>query len=170
MSRNIKVNILSGFTLVELLVSVAIIGIISMISIQMLYDGVTLRSKQYSLETSSESVRVFLKQISKAIVESKDVEVPTSDKILITGENICQTFSYDGVGKKILYSKVESVECAEIGSQPIMDPEIEIIDLSFSPIGDSLSVVNIEIEGVYKDSLGEHPINYKTSVSPRMTE
>ena len=159
----------NGFTLVELLVAVAILGIISTISVQMLYDGVTLRAKQYSLETSSESIRMFVKQISTAIIGSENISISEDhSKIDITREDDCETYAF--ADQTIKYSKTTGDTCTPPDSVVpyLLNEEISISNLSFSSEGDPPRVVNIYLEGVYKDSLGDHPIKYMTSVTPRI--
>lgn len=166
--RGIKTN-KNGFTLVELLVAVAILGIISTISVQMLYDGVTLRAKQYSLETSSESIRTFVKQISTSIIGSKNISISADhSKIYITGEEVCETYAF--ADQTIKYSNMTGDTCTPPESVVpyLLNEEITISDLSFFSEGDPPRVVNIYLEGVYKDSLGDHPIKYMTSVTPRI--
>lgn len=151
--------------------AVAIIAVISIVSVQTLYDGVAIRAKQYSLETSSESSRIFLKKITKAIIEAGNISVSADNhEIEIVDENMCRMYVFDSANKRILYSETMGQICTPpvAGSKGIMDDEIEITKLTFSPAGESVTFIDLEIDGIFKDSLGNHPIRYKTSITPRM--
>jgi prepilin-type N-terminal cleavage/methylation domain-containing protein len=75
-----KIIKVSGFTLVELLVSVTILGLTSIIAVQSLYDSLSIRSKQQTIENSSDSFRIVVRLITNAVVEAKSVDISSGLK------------------------------------------------------------------------------------------
>lgn len=169
-SRGFKQGSNKGFTLIELLVAIAIVGIISIISIQSLYNAVTIRSKQYSIEDSSDDFRSLIKIITKEVVEGRNIKIPNSHQIMITGDGSCTTVSIEV--QTVKYLQV-STPCTPptVGLTNILGSNftIDTVKSYFSPVSDPARVVSIYIEGVYKNSLGEHPFKYQTTVTPRIS-
>ena len=159
-----------GFTLVELLVAIGIIGIISVISTQLLWNTVTTRAKQESIEVSSENFRTFIKYLTNSIQEAGSINIPNSSTIEIKGK-ICRT----------IHLKADKIEEAQSFAANCLPPDtsasylrvtpvgVELDTYTFSPTGLNPDSVTITIIGIYRDSLGEHPINFVTSVTPRIT-
>ncbi|MDP3955471.1 MAG: prepilin-type N-terminal cleavage/methylation domain-containing protein, partial [bacterium] len=113
MLQNIKKN--HGFTLIELLVAVTIMGAISAVSVKLLYDTVSVRSKQYSIENSADSVRLILSTMSSTIQSGQNITFPSANSIKIMGytdktTNItpCWQFQYNSTKKTIEQIKDET--------------------------------------------------------------
>lgn len=178
MSPSIKKTSL-GFSLIELLVATAILGSISLVGVQFLWDTLTTRSKQYSIEGSADNFRLLVSTLTKAIQSAKSVSVPESSKIEIKSnievtDEPCRTIrlnSTDGVIEQAIDDSLPTCTPPDDSQpfRPLTKEEINIQSLEFSPLGDSLQVVTIKIEGTYKDNLGEHPISFNTTVAPRTT-
>lgn len=162
----------SGFTLVELLVATAILGIISVIGVQLLWDTITTFSKQNSIEASSENLRTFIDNFTNDIQEAKSISVPNSNTIEITG-NICRTIKYNPTQKWIEEAQDKSIPCTPPDSTALFikvtQEEIVINRFEISPTGLLPETVFFQIEGFYKDSLGQHPIKFSSNVTPRVT-
>ncbi|MFH1971261.1 MAG: prepilin-type N-terminal cleavage/methylation domain-containing protein [Patescibacteria group bacterium] len=165
--KNIK-----GFTLVELLVATAIIGVVAVIGVQILWDTLSLSSKQNSIESSSENFRIFISSFTNSIQEAKNISILNSNTIQITGD-ICKTIKLNTAKKWIEEAQDKSVPCTPppltSSFNQITQDQILINKFELSPIGPLLNTVFVQIEGVFKDSLGEHPINFSSSVTPRVT-
>lgn len=158
----------SGFTLVELLVSVAILGLIAVISVQSLYDSLSIRSKQQMIEESSDSVRLMIRLITTAVVQGKKVEVSSDGKqIKIVGELFCTTIKPDESEKAILLSTVPCDPPTADNFENISGDNVEISTFIASPTGTDVDIVNLTIEGKSFDSMGEHKVKYQTSITPR---
>src|SRR3990167_2762375 len=56
-----------GFTLVELLITIGILSILSMLSVRLLWDTLSIRSKQYAIEYSSDDFRLAISGMTNAI-------------------------------------------------------------------------------------------------------
>ena len=158
-----------GFTLVELLVAIAIIGIISIVGVRILYDVVSIRAKQQTIEDSSDSFRVLARLITKSVMESQSVSVPNSHELRIIGEDHCQTIRYDPVTGSILHSKITN-PCTppDAGLIKLTSDDLVITNCNLSPTGVSVKVLSLELQGYYKNSLSNHPLVYKTTISSRL--
>lgn len=173
MYHNIKTHnnkqIIQGFSLIELLVAIAIIGIISIIAVQGLYDIVSIQAKQQTIEDSSDGFRVYVKLITKSVIEAQRVSIPNPGEIQIVGDLYCQTIKHDPVTGSVLHSKVSS-PCAppDAGFVTVTNEDFKITSLVFSPTGSSLEAVSLSMEGYYKNSLGNHPIKYSTTLTKRI--
>ncbi len=159
-----------GFTLIELLIAAAIIGSISILSVQSLWDVVSTRSKQYSLETSSDSVRLILNTISLAIQSGATINIPSSTVLQITGTP-CRTLRYNSATFALEQAVTPGASCTPptTGYSALTPANIKISSFSLSPTGPFPKFVSINIAGTYKDSLGSHTFSYTTTVTPRVS-
>lgn len=156
--------------------AVAIFGGLSILGTQLLWDTLTSRARQTSNEDASDNVRLAVSTLTKAVQSAKSVSVPNPSTLQITGEP-CRTVR--------LNSTDHSIEEAIDSTSPICTPPssgfaritkggvvIQTYDgslpLEFSPVGSSLQSVTIKVKGIYKDNFGENPINFETTVVPRV--
>lgn len=168
MSHN--TNTQKGFTLVELLISIAILSGLAVVSTRLLWDTVSTRAKQYSIEQSSENFRLIISTVSNSIRSATTVEVPNAQTIEITGEP-CRTFRYDATTQVLEQAIDSSPTCVPptSGFESMIQEQIALSSFSFSPVETRPQSVIIETEGTYTDSLGSHPFSYSTTVTPRTT-
>jgi len=166
MSRITKQN---GFTLIELIVAIGIFGALSLVSVQALWDTLTSRSKQYSIENSTSAIRPIVATLSQAIVSATYINVVSTTQIQITGLP-CRTIQLNSTTKALEQATVTGASCTPPtgGFTPLTPSTVSITSLSFSPIGVQPKIVSISIVGTYKDSLGSHAFQYDFSVSPRV--
>lgn len=180
MSLNIKKTNL-GFTLVELLVAIVIFAGVSMVGVQLLWDTLSTRSKQTSIESSSDNFRLFVSTLTKAVQSARSVKVDPADlskieitaKIDVTGEP-CRTIKLNTTDQTIVQATDNTLPFCQppddsASFSPLTKPEIKIQQLEFSSPGNSVQVVTIKIKGVYEDNLGDHPLDFQTTIMPRIT-
>lgn len=159
-----------GFSLIEVLVAAAIFSGLSILGTQLLWDTLTSRAKQTSIEETADNVRLVVSTITKAIQSAKSVSVPDSVTLQITGEP-CRTVKFNPTDKSIEEATdATSPSCTppSNGFTRITKGEVVIQNLEFSPTGNLVQSVTIKVGGIYKDTLGEHPINFETTVASRI--
>jgi len=158
-----------GFTLIELIVAIGIFGALSLVSVQVLWDTLSTRSKQYSIENSASVIRPIVATLSQAIVSATYINVVSSTQIQITGLP-CRTIQLNSTTKALEQATATGASCTPptSGFTPLTPPAISITSLSFAPTGVQPKAVSISIAGTYKDSLGSHAFQYNFSVSPRV--
>ena len=155
----------NGFTLVELLVAIAIIGSISMVGVKMLYDIVSINAKQQTIEDSSDNFRMVARMITKAVVEAQSIKVPGPNQIELSKEGVCQSFQYNPDNLAILHSASCPFDAGN--SSQITTSELKINNFSISS-EENFKVITVEMEGIFKNALGDHPVSYKTTITPRI--
>lgn len=177
MLPNIKFNPVPKFwvrgnTLVELLVATAIIGTISVIGVNVLWDSIMARAKQNSIEGTSENFRVFLTTLTRSIHEAKSINIPDPTLIQITG-NPCQTLRFNTTNKWLEEAVVADAVCTPPPPDAVFErltqDKINLTKFELSPTGFLPSFVTIKIEGIYQDGLGEHLFRFYSTVTPRVT-
>lgn len=176
-----------GFTLIELLVGVAILAGLSILSVQLLSDTLSSRTKQLSIENSNDFFRSFTNTLTKAIEGATSVEIldtngdANGDKIKITNQpNInnqsCRTIKFVSGTNQIFQSTDDLNPCSPPGdaSDLIETGNLKIVDLKFlpiTPINSSTKIVNIEVSWNYHDNMGnrfDNPQIYRTSIASRL--
>lgn len=159
-----------GFTLVELLIATAILGGLAVVGVQLLWDTVTTRAKQSSLEGVQDNFRFVTSTLTRAIQDAKSIDIKSATAIEIMGEP-CRTIRWNSVDKTIEQAIDDSPSCVPptSGFVPLTKTEMSIQSLDFSPVGNLPKTVTIKIQGIYQDGLGEHPLNFQTTVAPRIT-
>ncbi len=159
-----------GFTLIELLVAIAIFGALSLASVQTLWDTLTTRSKQYSIENSASAIRPIIATLLQAITSASSVTVVSATQIQITGAP-CRTIQLNVATNALEQAVNASDPCTPpaSGFVALTPPAVTITAFSLSPTGATPKVVLIAVGGTYNDSLGSHAFEYNVSVSPRVS-
>lgn len=159
-----------GLTLVELLITIGIVSTLSLVSVRLLWDSLSVRSTQYATQYSSDDFRLALKTMTKAIQEAETLNVPDSLTLETTGTS-CYTFRYNATLKSLEQAIDSSASCAPPSSGFIQmtQDEIKIDTFQFSPVGERAHTVKIDIVGKYKDSTVSHPFKFNTTVTSRVT-
>ena len=165
-------TLVSGFTLVELLVATAIISVISIFGVNLLWDSLTSRAKQDSIETTSESFRTFLVTLTRSVQEANSINIPNTTSIQITGKP-CLTIRYNLTDKSIEEAIDTTPTCVPPAAGAsfirLTREELKVQKFELSPTGFLPNFISVKIEGLYKDSLGEHPFNFYSTITPRVT-
>lgn len=175
----------TGFTLIELLVAISIIGIVSVMSVNLLFTTVISRARQGSIQTTSEDVRNFINLLTQSVKEANTItlvgttEIGTKQiKTSASGTDyICRTFKWsDWLGKKsIVYAEDNSVNCEPptTGLSPIIDSKTDLNDPYYTEIT-SLNIsqndqmITLILSGNHKDPFGQHDFSYNTNISRRL--
>lgn len=150
----------NGFTLIELIVAIGIFGALSLVSVQMLWDTLSTRGKQYSIENSASVIRPIIATLTQTITEASAIRIPDATHIEITG-------SHNRIIRLNGTTLEQSVDSAAYES--LTPPNVSFTSFAFSPVGLNPKVIQITIGGVYSDSLGSHDFQYNFSVSPRVS-
>ncbi|OGK61355.1 hypothetical protein A3G65_01305 [Candidatus Roizmanbacteria bacterium RIFCSPLOWO2_12_FULL_37_7b] len=169
MLRNTKSS-QKGFTLVELLIAAGILSILSIVSVRLLWDTLSIRSTQYAIEYSSDDFRKAISTMTLAIQSATTITIPDSATLEISGEP-CRTFKYNTTSKSLEQALDDSPTCEPptSGFTQMTQNEIEITTFDFSPIGERPEIVKIDMEGSFSDSIGTHPFSFYTTVASRIT-
>jgi len=165
-----------GFSLIELLIAMAIFSSLSLVSVHLLWGTVSTRTKQSSIEEANDNLRLLVGNLTKEIQGAKSVSLDncTLDichTLKITGD-ICRTIWLDQT-KHMIYEAKQSSPCvppAPSGGDPMSKEQIYIDTVNFSPpvVSGQSKIISIYIHGEFKDNFGNHPIEYETTVTPRV--
>jgi len=162
----------NGFTLIELMVATVIMAAVSLVSVQMLWSTVLVRSKQQSIEDSSDDIRQILSKISKNIVSAKKIiSVTDYNMQIVDNSDYCHKIYLQS--SVIIESNYSDSGCVNIISPTLNLTSVKITNVSENPpvplfkkeSGNNL--ITITIVGKIKDNLGEHTISAATSAVPR---
>jgi prepilin-type N-terminal cleavage/methylation domain-containing protein len=162
MSQNTK-----GFTLVELLVAIAIMSTIAVASTRLVFDAVSYRAKQYGVDESSEAVRSILSTLRQD-VQSATGFPAVGSTLTVTGyksdgTQYCTTTKLNG-------NYLESGKASTCGAIVFTRLHSDLVTITaFNAQKDSshLNMLNITISGKYKDKLGEHLFTNHTALTSK---
>jgi prepilin-type N-terminal cleavage/methylation domain-containing protein len=166
-----SLNTKKGFTLIELLVGIVVIGIISTVATRMIYNMVSYRSKQFAIEDTSDSFRNFILTFSNEVRGSRSINIISANKVEIDlGDGNCVAYRYQGDPDYTIEMSTDSLSsCTSDPSfSSILQGSIDVGSIAFSPVGNGAVLVQIDISGKYKDSTGDRPFTFKTTVSKRI--
>jgi prepilin-type N-terminal cleavage/methylation domain-containing protein len=157
-----------GFTLVEILIAITILGGLALIGVRLIYDSLSYRSKQRGIEESSEAVRALFSKITAPIQTATTIIIPSSTQLTVngftsSGGTYCASIRLNGTA-------VEATNAASgcnTGYIALHSPSIQINSLSFASDSGHIGVVNASISGQYKDSLGTHAFYDHTTIFSR---
>lgn len=167
MSRIINTK---GFTLIELIVAIGIFGALSLVSVKVLWDTLSTRSKQYSIENSTSAIRPVVATLTQSITSATSINVASASQIQITGSP-CRTIQLNSTSKSLEQVTTTGTPCTPgiSGFSSLTPSTVSITTFTLSPTGLQPKVILISIAGTYKDSLGSHTFTYNFSVSPRVS-
>lgn len=156
-------SIKAGFTLIELLVAASLVGLVSVVSVKLLFSTVVSTARQQSIQVTSQDVQVLVDSLTKTLKESKRVIVTSPSEISTEGST-CLTYR--------LVS--HSIEMAEDTAAECVIPTSGFTKLtSDNTYVDSFSItksdyeISIAVSGHTKDPFGKHDFSYTTSVVKR---
>lgn len=161
-------NHLLGFTLLELLVSVGILGAIGVTLVGSLYSILTVRSKQQSVEVAGLNARGVLTTIASAIETASSSPVIASGVIKIKGSP-CRSIAR--ISGAIYQATDYSSNCSAPGTVTISDPQLTAtgsMSITQFSVASASGLYTATISGTYKDGFGSHDFQYDTSVIPRI--
>jgi prepilin-type N-terminal cleavage/methylation domain-containing protein len=166
-------KVIMGFTLIELLVAASIMGIISTVSVKLLFSTVLGKARQNSIQISSDDIRNYVSKLSKAVKEA-DIIIPVSSSELQIKGNSCYTFKMESGSLK--YASDSSSGCTPPSS---LETVTNTGDVIYKP-GDvvngkvipsvfevSDSKVDFKLSGKINDTFGKHDFSYNTIITKR---
>ena len=168
-----------GFSLIELLIAMAIFSSLALVSVHLLWGTVSTRTKQSSIEEANDNLRLLVSNLTKEIQSAKSVSLDNCTlgichTLKISGD-ICRTIRWNTYDPTDQYVE-EAVDSANPCQPPITNFSriskkqifIDTVDFS-SPTGaGQAKIISIKISGLFKDNFGNHPIEYETTVTPRV--
>lgn len=159
-----------GFTLLELLVATTILSVISVVTTNILFETITTRSKQYSINSSNNEVRDFINEISKSIQEAYNIDIPNSNLILISGKE-CTAYKHNLVNSSIELATDTSSNCTPptSGFVQVSSTNFKVDNLTFSPISNQTRSISLNLKGIYKIANQSHDVNFSTTVFNRLS-
>ena len=160
---------ISGFTLIELLISAVIIGVLSIVTTQLLFNALTTKSKQNTLTLSSDTGYVVVEQISRNLKNAQGIEITAGNQIAITNQSVCINYRYNSSNLTIEKATDSNPPCNPSVYFEITPQDFKVKNLYFSPEGTSAENVSLLIEADVKDSQGVHPVKYQTSLKTRIS-
>ncbi len=100
----------AGVSMLEVIISLSILSVISVASVWLVFTTLSLRDSALATTTTTESLRVFSRTISKA-VQNASVVGGTGSSLLLTSASECWSFVYDSIYKNIRYSQILASGC-----------------------------------------------------------
>lgn len=153
----------AGFTLIELLIAASLVGIVSIVSVKLLFTTVVGKARQESIQMASQDVQVFVDLLTSTVKQAKRVTLASPTEISTEG-SVCRAFRLNG----------DSIEMAEDASSGCLAPTTGFTKLTNeNNYVESLVLtkndyeVEISISGYTKDSFGKHEFSYDTTVVKR---
>ncbi len=165
MLHNIKKK--QGFTLIELLIASAIMAVISLSSVRLLWGTLATRAKQNSIEASADSSRFLLSTITEAIQSSQSIGISGPSSSITINGTPCRIIRLNGNVIEQAIDNNTPCTFTTVTFKPMNQPEISLSNLTFTPQGIPPKSIKIEMSGMYKDLVTDHPFNYTTTVSVR---
>jgi prepilin-type N-terminal cleavage/methylation domain-containing protein len=152
-----------GFTLIELLVAASIMGIVSLISVKLLFSTVMGKARQGSVMVSSGDAQAFLESLSKTVKEAKRINVDSTTEISSEG-TVCRTFRKSG--EVIEMAEDTSTDCSapSAGFMQITSTNTHINNLNITKTD---GVIDVAVSGYTEDYFGKHDFMYNTTIVKR---
>jgi len=165
---NFKKNI-SGFTMMETVVYLAIVGIVATAFISFSLTIVSIRNKNYAQEETEANIRAVINLISQKIREADDVVLPASggqDTALVLDNGVNPEITFNLDDGQIMMTEGAGQAIA-ITSNEIDASVLEFSNLAQSGDKDSIKI-NLTFDFKNNDSLDyEHSSSIQTAISLR---
>lgn len=169
MSHNTKTG-KKGFSLLELIVGIAIISVVSLVSVRIVYDTVTSRSIQLAREGASQQTRLITQLLTEAIQSADLINIPTQTELQITGAP-CKTIRFN-----LTNASLEQAIDSNSGCTPpftsfsrLSDGRIKIKSFALSPTATNPLVINVIMEGNYKQAFDNYPFRLEIAITSRVS-
>jgi hypothetical protein len=113
---------------------------------------------------------MFSRFLTRSVIEAQNIAVPNAHEIKIITGSYCLSVKYDPGNSVLLYSIIEDIPCVapDTGFSEITPTDFRITNFLFSPTGTGIKAVNLEIEGFYENSLTDHPVKYRLTMTKRI--
>lgn len=100
-----------GISVLEVVITLGILSVVSVASVWLVFTTLALRDQALAITTTSESLRVFSRTLSRAI-QSASVISGSGQSLLLTAQNECWSFVYDTISLNVRWSHTEASGCA----------------------------------------------------------
>lgn len=105
-----RTNYQAGISMLEVIITLSILSVISVASVWLVFTTLSLRDQALATTTTTESLRVFSRTLSRSI-QSASVVGGTSNSLLLTSAAECWSFVYDPIYKNVRYSQIIASGC-----------------------------------------------------------
>ncbi|OGD69805.1 hypothetical protein A3A84_01975 [Candidatus Collierbacteria bacterium RIFCSPLOWO2_01_FULL_50_23] len=158
----------AGTSMLEVIITLSIMSVISVASVWLVFTTLSLRDQVLATTTTTESLRVFSRTLTRAI-QNTSVVGGSSSSLLLTSAAECWSFVYDSISKNVRYSQTLASGCT-----PNPDPTIlffpsysEISAFNFSVASLATGGRQVTVSGVINTIFPFE--NYQTSFSDTFT-
>jgi len=142
-----------GFTLVEVLLALSGVAVLAIGSTSFLFSILGQRDQAVAESLASEQAEAVFSLVGTAVRSAQGIQVTNEGRTLeLTGESECFKFSWDNVEERLMFGRVEGVDCEvplSAGEQ-LTSEKTAIKGLNFSllDLDDSSRTVGMEMEVV----------------------
>lgn len=125
----------NAFTILELLIAIAIFSVVSVISVWLIFSSLSLRDQTLAATRVQEQLRVFSHTLREAIQNSSTVS-GGGGTLQLKSANNCWSFLYDGMLKNVRYSQIVDPACTPdpVPQNTYFSPTTSITSLNFTII------------------------------------
>ena len=132
MTTQKKGNKMQGFTLIEMLIALAVFSIVGVATTGMLYSALTWGDRVRTLEEVEEGERILDRTLRRAILNSTAMTESPEGTLLLTGADECWSFVYRPLAQRIDYARVVASGCLpDTNPTESLLPEIIVTGVDF---------------------------------------
>ncbi len=165
-TRNYLLRTTLGFTLIEVVVTLAIFSVISVAAVWMVFTTLALRDKAAATIRSQESLRVFISSLNLATRGATAVSA-TSTTLSTTAPSNCWSFSYNAATLSLLFDSSSVASCSPpSATTAFFDSSTKVDSLAFSVLTLATGGREIRVQGTIHTylPLADYALNFSETV------